>query len=88
MLATKNVLERSSIKNLPVIYQNGKPISVLVDITVFEIMVNQLEKLGDEALFSDPEVVMQLKEAREDHLAGRITSHADLMRELGVEDEL
>ena len=60
----------------------------LVDINVFELIIKRLEELEDEALFSDPEVVMQLKEAKKDHVAGRITSHADLIRELGVEDEL
>ena len=88
MHAPKIVLERPSIKNFPVVYQDGKPTTVLVDINVFELIIKRLEELEDEALFSDPEVVIQMEEAKKDHVAGRITSHADLIRELGVEDEL
>jgi hypothetical protein len=44
--------------------------------------------LEDSELFSDPKAVARLREAREDHLAGRVTPHADLIRELGLESEL
>ncbi len=47
MLATKNVFERPSIKNFPVVYQDGKPTTVLVDINVFELIIKRLEELKD-----------------------------------------
>jgi hypothetical protein len=38
--------------------------------------------LENRELFSDPKVIARLRKAREDHVAGRVTSHADLIREL------
>jgi len=88
MTATKIKLDRSLIKELPVVYEGGKPTAVLIDIEVFELLLERLEELEDGELFSDPKVIARLRKAREDHLAGRVTSHADLIRELGLEGEL
>ncbi len=88
MPATKIKLDRPLIKELPVVYEGGEPTAVLIDIEVFELLLKRLEELEDHELFSDPEVIARLREAREDHLAGRVTSHANLVRELGLEGEL
>ena len=88
MPATKIKLDRPLIKELPVVYEGGEPTAVLIDIKVFELLLKRLEELEDHELFSDPEVIARLREAREDHLARRVTSHANLVRELGLEGEL
>jgi len=88
MPATKIKLDRPLIKELPVVYEGGEPTAVLIDIEVFELLLKRLEELEDRELFSDPKVIARLRKAREDHLAGRVTSHANLIRELGLEGEL
>ena len=88
MPATKIKFDRPLMKELPVVYEGGEPTAVLIDIEVFELLLKRLEELEDRELFSDPEVIARLRKAREDHLAGRVTSHADLIRELGLEGEL
>lgn len=88
MPATKIKFDRALIKELPVVYEGGEPTAVLIDIKVFELLLKRLEELEDRELFSDPKVIARLREAREDHVAGRVTSHADLIRELGLEGEL
>ena len=84
MTVTKTKLDRSLIRELPVVYEGGKPTAVLVDIKVFELLLESLEDLEDRELLSD-RVIARLRQAREDHLAGRVTSHADLIRELGLD---
>ena len=88
MPATKIKLDRHLIKELPVVYEGGEPTAVLMDIKVFEVLLKRLEELEDRELFSDPKVIARLRKAREDHLAGRVTSRANLVRELGLEGEL
>lgn len=88
MPATKIELDRPLIKELPVVYEGGEPTAVLIDIRVFELLLKRLEELEDHELFSDPKVIARLRKAREDHLAGRVTSHANLVREFGLEGEL
>ncbi len=70
---------------LPVIYEMGEPVAVVIDLDVFEAIVKRLEGLEDEALFSDPAIVARLQKAREDHLAGRVVSREALLRELGLD---
>jgi hypothetical protein len=86
--ATKIKLDRPLIKELPVVYEGGEPTAVLIDIKVFQLLLKRLEELEDRELFNDPKVIARLRKAREDHLAGRVTSHANLVRELGLEGEL
>ena len=88
MTATKMKLDRPLIKELPVVYEGGEPTAVLIDIEVFDLLLERLGALEDRELFNDPKVIARLRRAREDHLAGRVTSHADLVRELGLEGEL
>ena len=88
MTATKIELDRPLMRELPVVYEGGKPTAVLIDIEVFDLLLERLGELEDRELFNDPKVIARLREAREDHLAGRVTSHADLIRELGLEGEL
>ncbi|MFB0546364.1 MAG: hypothetical protein ACETWB_05590 [Anaerolineae bacterium] len=76
------------MEKFPIVYENGEPKAVMVDIEFFQLLLDRLEELEDRELLSDPEVVERLKEAREDHLAGRVTSHADLIEELGLAGEL
>jgi len=83
MTATKIKLDRPLIRELPVVYEGGEPTAVLIDIKVLDLLLERLEDLEDRELFSDPKVIARLRRAREDHLAGRITSHANLVRELG-----
>ena len=68
--------------------RGGEPTAVLIDIKVFEVLLKRLEELEDRELFSDPKVIARLRKAREDHLAGRVTSRANLVKELGLEGEL
>ena len=88
MTATKIKLDRPLIRELPVVYEGGEPTAVLIDIKVFELLLKRFEELEDHELFNDPKVIARLRKAREDHLAGRVTSHANLVRELGLEGEL
>ena len=88
MTATEMKLDRPLMRELPVVYEGGEPTAVLIDIEVFDLLLERLEELDDRELFSDPKVIVRLRKAREDHLAGRVTSHADLVRELGLEGEL
>jgi len=88
MPATKMKLDRPLIRELPVVYEGGEPTAVLIDIEVLDLLLERLEELDDRELFSDPKVIVRLRKAREDHLAGRVTSHAELVRELGLEGEL
>ena len=88
MPATKIKLDRHLIKELPIVYEGGEPTAVLMDIKVFEVLLERLEELEDRELFSAPKVIARLRKAREDHLAGRVTSRANLVRELGLEGEL
>ena len=88
MTAIKAKLDRPLIRELPVVYEGGEPTAVLIDIKVLDLLLERLEELEDRELFSDPKVIARLRKAREDHLAGRVTSHADLVRELGLEGEL
>ena len=87
MPATKIKLDRPLIKELPVVYEGGEPTAVLIDIEVFDLLLERLGEVEDRELFNDPKVIARLREAREDHLAGRVTSHADLIRELGLEGD-
>jgi len=84
MTANEIKLDRSLIRELPVVYEGGEPTAVLIDIKVFDLLLERLEELEDRELFKDPKVIARLRRAREDHLAGRTTSHADLIRELGL----
>jgi hypothetical protein len=86
MTTTKTRLDRPLIRELPVVYERGEPTAVLIDIEVLDLLLERLEELEDRELFSDPKVIAHLRKAREDHLAGRVTSHADLIRELGLGD--
>ena len=88
MPATKIELDRPLIRELPVVWEGGEPTAVLIDIKVFDLILERLEELDDRELFSDPKVIVRLRKAREDHLAERVTSHANLVRELGLEGEL
>ncbi len=77
-----------SLDELPMIYENGQPKAVIVDIEVFEEILEYLETKEDNELFKDPKIIQRLREARADHVAGRVTSHDNLIQELGLEDEL
>jgi hypothetical protein len=88
MSTTRVEFNQPLIKEFPLVYEGGEPTAVLVDINVFGLLLERLEELEDRELFSDPKVIARLKEAREDHLARRVTSHAELIKELGLESEL
>lgn len=47
----------------------------------------QIEEIEDEEILSDPKIIEGLREARAEHLAGRTISHAELISELGLENE-
>jgi hypothetical protein len=81
MTVTKIELDRSLIRELPVVYEGGEATAVLIDIKLFDLLLERLEELEDRELFSDC-VIARLRKAREDHLAGRVTSHAELMIEM------
>ena len=76
------------LRESPVVYQAGKPTSVIVDIGLFQYFLDKLVDWEDQELFSDPEVIAGLQAGQADLEAGRVISMADLVRELGVEDEL
>lgn len=75
-------------ENLPVIYEKGEPTAILLDIHIFEALLQRLDALEERELLGDPEVVAGLRKAREDHLTGRLISHTNLIKELGLEGEL
>jgi len=76
------------LDQLPIIYEKGEPKAAVIDIKLLETLLERLDELEEKELLDDPKIVEGLMKAREDHLAGRITSHADLIKELGLEDEL
>jgi hypothetical protein len=76
------------LRESPVVYQAGKPTSVIVDIELFQYLLNRLEDCEDYDLFNDPKVIAGLQAGQADLQAGRVTSMADLVKELGLEDEL
>ena len=78
----------SVIKELPTVYKYGEPTAVVVDIKLFRSLLYRLQELEDQKLFSDPEVIAGLQAGQYDYLAGRMTSFEDVVKELGLEDEL
>ncbi len=70
---------------LPVIYQGDEPTAVVLDIRLFQALIERLGELEDEELFSDPEVIEGLREGHADYLAGKVSSFEDVVRELGLE---
>ncbi len=78
----------SVIKELPTVYKYGEPTAVVVDIKLFRLLLDRLQELEDQTLFSDPEVIAGLQAGQNDYLAGRMTSLEDVVKELGLEDEL
>jgi hypothetical protein len=78
----------SVIKELPTVYKYGEPTAVVVDIKLFRLLLDRLQELEDQKLFSDPEVIAGLQAGQNDYLAGRMTSLEDVAKELGLEDEL
>jgi len=77
-----------TIKELPIVYKDGEPRAVVVDIKLFQFLLDRLEELEDRELFSDPEIIAGLQAGQDDYLAGRMTSLEDVAKELGLEDEL
>lgn len=77
-----------TIEELPTIYRYGEPTAVVVDIKLFRFLLDKLQELEDQKLFSDPEVIAGLQAGQDDYLAGRMTSLEDVVRELGLEYEL
>ncbi len=75
-------------EGLPLIYEQGEPKAVVLDLNVFQMLLQRLDELEERELLNDPAIVEGLQKAREDHLAGRLTSHNDLIKELGLEGEL
>jgi hypothetical protein len=78
----------SLLRESPVVYEAGKPTSVIVDIELFQYLLDRLEDCEDYELLGDPEVVKRLHAARRDHLAGRVTSHEDLIEKLELDSEV
>jgi len=78
----------SVIKELPTVYKYGEPTAVVVEIKLFRFLLNRLEELEDRDLFSDPEIIAGLQAGQDDYLTGRMTSFEDVVKELGLEDEL
>ena len=76
------------LDELPVIYEKGEPQAAVIDIKLLEIILERLDELEEKELLGDPKIIEGLMKARENHLVGRITSHVDLIKELGLEDEL
>jgi len=77
-----------TIEELPTIYKYGEPMAVVVDIKLFQILLDRLEELEDRDLFSDPEIIAGLQAGQDDYLAGRMTSLEAVIKDLGLEDEL
>ena len=88
MSPTKAIADQPLLREFPLVYEGEEPTAVLVDINLFKLLLEKLEDLEDRELLSDPNVIARLKEARADHLAGRVTSHKELIEELGLENEL
>lgn len=76
------------LDELPVIYEKGEPKAAVIDIKLLEVLLERLDELEENELLDNPEIVEGLMKARENHLAGRLTSHVDLIKELGLENEL
>jgi hypothetical protein len=76
------------LRESPVVYKAGVATSVIVDIELFRYLLDRLADCEDYDLFSDPEVIERLQAARQDHLAGRVTSHEDLIEKLGLDSEV
>ena len=74
----------SVIKELPTVYKYGEPTAVVVDIKLFRLLLDRLQELEDQKLFSDPEVIAGLQAGQGDYLAGRMTSFEDVVKELGI----
>ena len=77
-----------TIEELPIVYRYGEPTAVVVDIKLFRSLLYRLQELEDQKLFSDPEVIAGLQAGQDDYLAGRMTSLEDVIKELGLENEL
>ncbi len=77
-----------TIEELPIIFKDGKPMAVVVDIKQFQLLLDRLEELEDRELFSDPEIIAGLQAGQDDYLAGRMTSLEKVVKELGLENEL
>lgn len=76
---------QTMIKQLPVIYENGAPKSVIVSIDLFKALLERIEEIEDEDfILNDPKILEGLREARAEHLAGQTISHAELISELGL----
>jgi hypothetical protein len=78
----------SMIEGLPTVYRRGEPTAVVVDIKLFRVLLDRLEELEDQELFSDPEIIAGLQAGQDDYLASRMTSLEDVIKDLGLEDEL
>ncbi len=78
----------SLLRESPIIYKAGKPTSVIVDLELFQYLLDRLDDCEDYKLFSDPEVIASLRAGQADLEAGRVVSMTDLVKELGLEDEL
>jgi hypothetical protein len=76
------------LDELPVIYEKGQPKAAVIEIKLLEALLERLDELEEKELLNDPEIIEGLMKARENHVAGKITSHADLIKELGLGDEL
>lgn len=61
---------------------------MVVDIRLFQALIDRLDELEVRKLFSDPEIIARLEAARADHLAGRVVSFEDALKQLGLESEL
>ena len=61
---------------------------MVVDIKLFRLLLDRLQELEDQGLFSDPEIIAGLQAGQDDYLAGRMTSLQDVVKELGLGDEL
>jgi len=78
----------SMIEELPTVYRRGEPTAVVVDIKLFRVLLDRLEELEDQELFSDSEIIAGLQAGQDDYLASRMTSLEDVIKDLGLEDEL
>ena len=78
----------SLVEELPMVYRYGEPTAVVVDIKLFQFLLDRLQDLEDQELFSDSEVMAGLQAGQDDYLAGRMTSLEDVVKELGLEYEL
>ena len=56
-----------TIEELPIIFKDGKPMAVVVDIKQFQLLLDRLEELEDRELFSDPEIIAGLQAGQDDH---------------------